>query len=642
MALNFLDKIALLCFFTFSNLIASDDDLYDFYYKADLVMSAEQNFLGKISDLLTGSEIKTDILSLRTFSKQNKRICNMRALSDRLNSDIAEIHRKAHELGFYNSSVKYETHFLKNNKLRVIVFVDLGKAFKLKVNVNYVGKDSAFRRKYSERLKKASVNLTSSIENMKQLISEAARDLQRNGYYNPDVVKKRVWLDYASQEAVLNLTIDPGKKVAFSNTTIKAFPDIDATFIENRINWQVGEVFNIDKLERTSNDLRATQIFSKVKVKPEKDKVTNSEIPILISVNEDKKRTINVSLLYSGMRGMNFEKKSATNKRLKSVIGRFSWENCNAFGGGEKLKFAIEGAPIRIRERRTDHAFEVMLSRPDVFMRNCTAEYVVSRRQELTNVFFKKNDKISATLSYPMSFSSTVRVGMSLEKTYVDSCEIEGMGDEQTQYESFVAPIEFALNKTDNTLNPTEGYSFFSSYSFIKLVRAKANCLHTANGRFSYNLPLDELKKIVVAFSVAGKAIFGKSIDDIPLDKRIYAGGVSSVRGYANQMATEAIIGRDTVMGGKSTIEFSSEIRKKFSKNFGGALFWDGAKVFQNQTKRENTRIEKKRWFNSFGFGARYFTDSGLVIRADFAFPIKRRKDIDSKMQFILTLGQAL
>ena len=476
---------------------------------------------------------------------------------------------------------------------------------------------------------------------MKQLITEAIRDLQKNGYYNPEVKEKRVWLNYVSKEAVLNLTIDPGKKVNFSKATISAFPDINPEFIENRIAWQEGELFNIEKLEQTSENLYATQIFSRVKVEPDKKNITDTEVPILISVKEDKKHTVDLSLLYSGMRSMNFEKKSNTNKRLKSIIGRISWTNCNAFGNGEKLKFTIEGTPVKVKERRTDYAFEATLVQPDVFIKNNTAEYIASRRQELTNVFFKKNDKISVLFSYPIWFFSAVRSGCVLERNYVDSCEeFTGEEDERKRYEDIIVPIEFILDRTDDMLNPTQGYRAFASYSYIKLKHAKINNLHTTNAGFSYNLPLDDLKKTIFALNIEDRMIFGKEIDDIPLDKRVYAGGMASVRGYANQMATDAVVGRDTVMGGKSALEFNTELRRKFSKDFGGVIFFDGAKVFQNRSRYSDMQIEKKRWFHSVGFGIRYFTSVG-PIRADFAFPIRRRKGIDSKMQFILSLGQA-
>jgi translocation and assembly module TamA len=69
-------------------------------------------------------------------------------------------------------------------------------------------------------------------------------------------------------------------------------------------------------------------------------------------------------------------------------------------------------------------------------------------------------------------------------------------------------------------------------------------------------------------------------------------------------------------------------------------VFFDGAKVFQNKSSYADLQTEKKRWFYSVGMGIRYFTSIG-PIRVDFAFPIKRRKGVDSKMQFIMSLGQA-
>ena len=99
MALKFFRKIIFsLYFFLFSALWAIDEDFHDFYYQADLVIDMERSLLGRIGDLFTGSEIEDDILSLRTFSEQNKRVSNLRALSDRINTDISEIHKKAHNL----------------------------------------------------------------------------------------------------------------------------------------------------------------------------------------------------------------------------------------------------------------------------------------------------------------------------------------------------------------------------------------------------------------------------------------------------------------------------------------------------------------------------------------------------------------
>jgi translocation and assembly module TamA len=201
-------------------------------------------------------------------------------------------------------------------------------------------------------------------------------------------------------------------------------------------------------------------------------------------------------------------------------------------------------------------------------------------------------------------------------------------------------PLEFVLDKTDDLLNPTSGYRVTCKFSEIFFKHSTIGQLKTFDMNFSYNIALDELKRNVLAFNVSRKSIVGQKIDLIPVDKRIYCGGMNSVRGFANQMATEMVVGEDTPMGGKSAIEFNAEFRRRISPDFGGVLFFDGAKVFQNQSRYNDLRIEKKRWFYSTGIGIRYFTSIG-PIRIDFAFPIRRRRGIDSKMQFIVSLGQA-
>jgi translocation and assembly module TamA len=210
----------------------------------------------------------------------------------------------------------------------------------------------------------------------------------------------------------------------------------------------------------------------------------------------------------------------------------------------------------------------------------------------------------------------------------------------EKKYECFIIPLEIILDKTNDLLNPTSGYRAFIKFSNMLFKNSKSNQLKALDAGFSYNYSLDDLKRTIFAFNILGKVIGGEQIDSIPVDKRIYAGGMNSVRGYANQMATEMMLLADTPMGGKSSIEFNTEIRRKFSQNFGGVIFFDGAKVFQNKSRYAGLQTEKKRWFNSLGFGIRYFTSIG-PIRVDFAFPLRKRKGIDSKMQFIMSLGQA-
>ena len=207
-------------------------------------------------------------------------------------------------------------------------------------------------------------------------------------------------------------------------------------------------------------------------------------------------------------------------------------------------------------------------------------------------------------------------------------------------YENYSIPCEIFIDKTDDILNPTSGYRASAKFTRIQFHNAALNGLNLVDTSFSYNHALDETKRNVVAFNIGHKIILNGDIDDIPLDKRIYAGGINSVRGYGNQMATEMVMTEKVPMGGKASLEFNAEYRRKITSDFGMVLFFDGAKVYKNKSSKNELAIEKKRWFLATGLGLRYFSSLG-PIRVDFAFPLRKRKGIDSKMQFIISLGQA-
>ncbi|MDR2780898.1 MAG: BamA/TamA family outer membrane protein [Holosporaceae bacterium] len=618
-----------------------DADFHDFNYDVEMILEKNQTIIGTFADMLSEPEIISGIEQLRTFSQQDKTVSNMRALKDRIANDVAIIHKKAHMLGYYGTKINYSTHVIDSKNVKVKLHINLGKKFNLKLNVQFLNQDNKFNSHYKAILQEELKKYKASVEEIKAFIGVAIHDLQENGFFKPEIIEKKVHIDEESHEAILNLVIDPGKKVFFSNVKIKSFPGVHDTFVKNRIEWEENQLFDISKVESTADNLKNTQIFSKIKIKPNEEGIHDEKIPMTIELQEDKKRSIDISLLYSGMRNMNFEKKSQTQKRLKSIIARFGWTNYNTFGSGEKLSFIIEGTPMRAQEKRSDYAFEITMAQPDVFLKNNTTNYSISRKQELTNVFFKKNDNISIKFSYPMRDYLLVKIGGTAEKNYVDTNEVFFRNkDNRKKYDCFTIPLELILDRTDDLLNPTSGYRATIKFAEILFKNSTIDQLRNFDIWYSYNYSLDNLKRTVLAFNVSWKSIFGQQIDAVPVDKRIYAGGMNSVRGYANQMAAEMIVSEDTPMGGKNSIEFNAEIRRRISADFGAVIFFDGAKIFNNKSCYADLQTEKKRWFNSFGLGIRYFTSIG-PIRVDFAFPIKRRKGIDSKMQFIMSLGQA-
>jgi translocation and assembly module TamA len=127
---------------------------------------------------------------------------------------------------------------------------------------------------------------------------------------------------------------------------------------------------------------------------------------------------------------------------------------------------------------------------------------------------------------------------------------------------------------------------------------------------------------------VAGEA------ENLPLDRRFYAGGGGSVRGYEYRSIypTANVIMTDEPPGGQGLIETSFEARYRATQKIGAVLFLDGGSAF-------NDFGEAGDMLWGAGVGARY--NLGFApLRFDIAMPLNKR-DSDPDFAFYVSLGQA-
>jgi translocation and assembly module TamA len=126
----------------------------------------------------------------------------------------------------------------------------------------------------------------------------------------------------------------------------------------------------------------------------------------------------------------------------------------------------------------------------------------------------------------------------------------------------------------------------------------------------------------------------GESTASLPANKRFYAGGGSSIRGYRFQ-SVGPLGPANTPLGGRALFEVSTELRVKVTDTIGGVIFIDGGNVYDGELPDFSTNLQ---W--AAGFGGRYFTAFGPV-RLDFGFPLNGRDGVDDFMQFYISIGQA-
>src|SRR6185437_6562626 len=143
---------------------------------------------------------------------------------------------------------------------------------------------------------------------------------------------------------------------------------------------------------------------------------------------------------------------------------------------------------------------------------------------------------------------------------------------------------------------------------------------------------LDSSAKFIAAGRVAVGSIVGASLQDVPADRRFYAGGGGSVRGYAYQgIGPKAADGQP--IGGLSWFETSVEMRYRVTDTIGIVPFVDAGTV---STKQFPDFADVKV---GAGVGLRYITPFG-PLRVDAAVPLNRGPG-DPRFGIYAGIGQA-
>ncbi|MGH7191227.1 MAG: BamA/TamA family outer membrane protein, partial [Acetobacteraceae bacterium] len=138
-------------------------------------------------------------------------------------------------------------------------------------------------------------------------------------------------------------------------------------------------------------------------------------------------------------------------------------------------------------------------------------------------------------------------------------------------------------------------------------------------------------RSVLALRGMVGVAL-GTGLDALPADKRFYAGGSGTVRGY-KYLSVGPQFPDGTPSGGTAFSAGSIELRQRVFGNWGMAAFLDGGQVSTN-----GDPFSGGLHFGAGG-GIRYYTPIG-PIRLDAAVPLNREPGGDS-FEIYIGLGEA-
>lgn len=441
------------------------------------------------------------------------------------------------------------------------------------------------------------------------LEAEAAllRDLRDRGYPFAAIEGRTALANIETATLDVETRVRLGPAARFGPLTIEGLRHVDRRFIERRLAWRPGDVFRQSLLRETRLRLAKSGLFESVRFELADAVSPDGTIAVKLVVSERSRRTIGGGLSYSSTEGFTL---------------RAYWENRNLMGNGQHLR--LESDVSRISQSFTGRYRVGAFRRADQVL-----ELAARLAREETDAYDRWGGLMSAAIERPLAARWLGRAAL-----FADIAQLDEVGEPPET--ALLAGLEMraTFDSTDHALDPTRGMRFTLAATPHAGRYESALSFATATAQLSSYVELVPQGRLVLANRVKAGTLLGARTGEVPPDKRFYAGGAGSVRGFEYQDISP--LGPDgSADGGRSLAELSTELRWRVTDKIGIVPFADGGTVSDAPYPEF---AQEMAW--AAGLGLRYYTGFGPV-GLDVAYPLSIPSNEAAALSFYVTLGQA-
>lgn len=404
--------------------------------------------------------------------------------------------------------------------------------------------------------------------------SVAAR-LRNRGYAHAEVFRGSYIRPAVPYQAEASLLIDPGPTTHIGEITIEGNEYLDDEVVRRMLPFREGVLYRRDDMLNAQRNLYSLELVRSANVAPGLDSPSDSVVPVAVTVTEGDLRRVNAGGGVSTADCLNAEAR---------------WTNRNYRGGGRRLLLRASVSNI-FAERFNDLLcyqagtgdFGVVnwsvggeFTQPWVFgVRNSLNTSLFVEKQTLKDVFVRR--AIGGSMALTRSLGRGAAVSMAYRPEFVelaatdqffctsfvvcDPADIDAL--EQFNWLSPVA-MSVSRTRTDQLFNPTRGTSLLVDLEYARDWTGSAFGYNRAIGEGAWYQALGRdviLAGRLRAGVVASRGFSGAGLSDEPTgivhpQKRFYAGGANSVRGYAQgQLGPRvAVVSTSRLLGGTGSM----------------------------------------------------------------------------------------
>lgn len=430
--------------------------------------------------------------------------------------------------------------------------------------------------------------------------------LHNSGYPDAGLDPIDAVADGELQTLDLTYRIRPGLRATFGELQVSGLDRTRRDFIQNLRPWRAGDTISQDELDEFRARLSGTGLFRRAAVSLE-DAPDDTSRDVVVNLEEGPRHTIALGGSASTSEGLGVEAE---------------WQRRNLTGRADSITIGATAATL---ERRIHATY----ARPHVGRYDRNLEISTQVEDFETDAFDQTGASIAASLDQQITERVRGEAGVEIAYASIDDARTRALGTDRRELYLLATPIAAEYTGVRDILDPVNGIRarLFAepgitygddTIGFTRLIGEAS----------AYR----ELGSNDLVGAVRGRvgSIIGPA--GLPPDRLYYAGGGGSVRGYEYQSLSPRDA-NDNIIGGRSLVEASAELRWRSSDTLGYVAFVDaGSAGLDAQPTFDNLRT-------GAGFGVRYYAGFG-PLRADIAVPLDKRPG-DADFQIYISIGQA-
>jgi outer membrane protein insertion porin family len=385
----------------------------------------------------------------------------------------------------------------------------------------------------------------------------------------------------------LTYHLTEGRQVRVARVLLSGYEHTRPGVISREVGIKAGEPLSEGTVVETQRKLYNLGIFSRVSIAPQNPEGEDTDKTIVVMVDEARRYTIAYGLGFEAQRLGNST--SPTSQSLSfAPRGTVGLTKANLTGRADSLSFKARVSTIQGRALISYIAPNYFGS-PNLSLQ-LSAYYETSRDVQ---TFDSRRAEASAGLAQKLSSSSSILYRYVYRHVVASNIQIAveeiPLFSQNTEVSEF--DVNWVRDRRNSVSDPSRGdFENVDVSLAMRAIGSSANFIRVYMQNSTYS-PIG--RRLVFARSTRFgiQTVYGNSVStDIPLPERFFAGGGTSLRGFALNQAGPRDPFTGFPIGGQAELIFNQDLRfpmhlPLIGNRLGGAVFYDAGNVFPSIRK---------------------------------------------------------